>query len=139
VDDSVIMHDPWWLFGNVGWPLRVLQRNKVAVTRLRLVSTRRFVITLVDHALLNNTHVDLSSPCLVKATPYTGELWTAALIGFIWQWTHQLWNKRNEETHKADGNRGGTREKLEAESRKRALYEQASQLVASNRRYCYEQ
>ena len=63
----------------------------------------------------------------------TGELWTAALIGFIWQWTHQLWNKRNEETHKADGNRGSAREKLEAESRTRALYEQASQLIVEDR------
>jgi hypothetical protein len=57
----------------------------------------------------------------------TGELWTAALIGFLWQRNHQLWNKRNEETHKAGGNRGSAREKLEAESGTRALYEQASQ------------
>jgi hypothetical protein len=48
----------------------------------------------------------------------TGELWTAALIGF---------------THKADGNRGSAHEKLEAESRTRALYEQASQLIVENR------
>ena len=48
--------------------------------------------------------------------------------GFLWQWNHQLWTKRNEETHKADGNRGSAREQLEAESRTRALYEQAAQL-----------
>jgi hypothetical protein len=43
-----------------------------------------------------------------------------------------LWNKRNEETHKADGNRGSAKEKLEAESRTRALYEQASQLIVED-------
>jgi hypothetical protein len=63
----------------------------------------------------------------------TCEVWTAALIGFLWRWTHQLWNKRNEETHKADGNRGSQREKLEAESRTLALYEQASQLTVEDR------
>ena len=63
----------------------------------------------------------------------TGEMWTAALIGFLWQWSHQLWNKRNEETHKADGNRGSAREQLEAESRTRALYEQASHLIVEDR------
>jgi hypothetical protein len=63
----------------------------------------------------------------------TGELWTAALIGFLWQWSHQLWTKRNEETHKADGNRGSAREKLEAESRTRALYEQAAHLIVEDR------
>jgi hypothetical protein len=53
----------------------------------------------------------------------TGELWTATLIGFIWQWTHNLWIKSNEEMHKLDSNRGSAREKLEAESLTRALYE----------------
>jgi hypothetical protein len=63
----------------------------------------------------------------------TGELWTAALLGFVWQWTHKLWIKRNEETHKSDGNRGSAREKLEAESRTRALYEQAAHLIIEDR------
>jgi hypothetical protein len=53
-------------------------------------------------------------------------------------WIHmamydQLWNKRNEETHKVNGNRGSAREKLKAESRTRALYEQASQLIVEDR------
>jgi hypothetical protein len=49
-----------------------------------------------------------------------GELWTAALIGFVWQWNHQLWNKRNEETPKSDDKHGSAREKLEAASQTRA-------------------
>jgi hypothetical protein len=59
----------------------------------------------------------------------TGDLWKAALIGCVWQWNHKLWTERNEETHKADGNRGSARDKLEAESRTRALYEQAAHLI----------
>jgi hypothetical protein len=64
----------------------------------------------------------------------TGELWTAALIGFVWQWNHQLvWSKSNEETHKAADNRGSARKKLEADSRTRAVYEQASHLIVEDR------
>jgi hypothetical protein len=50
-------------------------------------------------------------------TPYKTKencLWAAALIGFLWQWTHPLWNKRNEETHTVDVNRLSARKKLEA-------------------------
>jgi hypothetical protein len=43
------------------------------------------------------------------------------------------YGKKNEETHKADGNRGSAREKLKAESRTRALHEQASQLIVEDR------
>jgi hypothetical protein len=39
----------------------------------------------------------------------------------------------NEETHKADVNRGSAREKLEADWRTRALYEQASHLIVEDR------
>jgi hypothetical protein len=63
----------------------------------------------------------------------TGELWTAALIGFVWQWNHQLWNKRNEETYKSDDNEGSACEKLGAKSRTRAFYEQASHLTMEDR------
>ena len=67
----------------------------------------------------------------------TGELWTADLIGFLWQWSRKAWTSRNEVVHRATEHRNSERDRQIAEVKTRALYAHKVQLLVSDQQEIY--